>query len=234
MCGRFTLYTDLQTLQARFQFNGLGSPIERHYNIAPTQEVLVVRNGERDRTAALMRWGLVPAWAEGASPRQSIINARGEEMAVKPAFRDALVNRRCLVLANGFYEWWRQGNARVPVYFTLRSEEPFAFAGLWEERRSATGALARSCTIITTRPNALMEPIHNRMPAILHPDLEEAWLDPTERDPLALTALVSEPYRSTEMAARPVSKLVNSARFDTPDCIVPATDEMVADQPSLF
>ena len=234
MCGRFTLCTDLQTLQARFQFGGLGSSLERHYNIAPTQEVLVVRGDEGERSAGLMRWGLVPSWAEGPSPRQSMINARGEEMAVKPAFRDALVHRRCLVLANGFYEWRRQGSARLPVYFTLKSEEPFAFAGLWEKRQSAGGAWTHSCTIVTTRPNALMEPVHNRMPAILRPELEEVWLDPAERDPLALTALVSEPYRASEMVARSVSKLVNSPRFDTSDCITPATDETVVDQPTLF
>ena len=163
-----------------------------------------------------------------------MINARGEDMAVKPAFRNAAARRRCLVIADGFYEWKREGRRRLPMYFTLKSEEPFAFAGLWERWQSPEGELVHSCAIVTTRPNALVAPIHDRMPAMLTPSLEDVWLDEAEQDPLALTALVAEPYRAEDMAARFVSPMVNSAGFDAPECIAPAGEAEGAGQGGLF
>ena len=163
-----------------------------------------------------------------------MINARGEDMAVKPAFRNAVARRRCLVIADGFYEWKREGRRRLPVYFTLKSEAPFAFAGLWERRRSPEGELVHSCAIVTTRPNDLVAPIHDRMPVMLTPSLEDVWLDEAEQDPLALTALVAEPYRAEDMAARFVAPMVNSAGFDAPECIEPAGEAEGAGQGGLF
>ena len=226
MCGRFTLYTDLRTLQARFGLDVVEAEVGRRYNIAPTQQVLTARGDGGGRRGELMRWGLLPSWASHSpSPRASMINARGEDMAVKPAFRNAVARRRCLVIADGFYEWKREGRRRMPVYFTLKSEAPFAFAGLWERRQSPEGELVHSCAIVTTRPNALVAPIHDRMPAILTPSLEDVWLDGAEQDPLALTALVAEPYRAEDMASRVVSAMVNSAGIDAPECIAPVGEE---------
>ena len=226
MCGRFTLYTDLRTLQARFGLDVVEAEVVRRYNIAPTQQVLTARGDGGERRAELMRWGLLPRWASPSpSPRASMINARGEDMAVKPAFRNALARRRCLVIADGFYEWKREGRRRMPVYFTLKSEAPFAFAGLWERWQSPEGELVHSCAIVTTRPNALVAPIHDRMPAILTPSLEDVWLDGAEQDLLALTVLVAEPYRAEDMAARVVTPMVNSAGIDAPECIAPGGEE---------
>ena len=226
MCGRFTLYTDLRTLQARFGLDVVEADVRRRYNIAPTQQVLTARGDGGGRRGELMRWGLLPSWASPSpSPRASMINARGEDMAVKPAFRTAVARRRCLVIADGFYEWKREGRRRQPVYFTLKSEGPFAFAGLWERWQSPEGELVHSCAIVTTRPNALVAPIHDRMPVILTPSLEDVWLDGAEQDPLALTALVAEPYRAEDMAARFASPMVNSAGIDAPECIAPSGEE---------
>ena len=233
MCGRYTLYTDLGALQARFGLDVVAAAVGRRYNIAPTQQVLTARGDGGGRRGELMRWGLLPSWAS-PSPRGSMINARGEDMAVKPVFRNALMRRRCLVIADGFYEWKREGRRRAPVYFTLKSEGPFAFAGLWERRRSPEGEWVHSCAIVTTRPNALVAPIHDRMPAMLTPSLEDAWLDEGEQDPLSLTALVAEPYRAEDMAARVVSPMVNSAGTDAPECIAPAGEEEGVGQGGLF
>ena len=235
MCGRFTLYTDLRTLQARFGLDVVEAEVGRRYNIAPTQQVLTAREDGGERRGELMRWGLLPAWASPSpSPRASMINARGEDMAVKPAFRNAVARRRCLVIADGFYEWKREGRRRLPVYFTLKSGGPFAFAGLWERWQSPEGELVHSCAIVTTRPNALVAPIHDRMPAMLTPSLEDVWLDGAEQDPLALTALVAEPYRAEDMAARFVAPMVNSAGIDAPECIAPSGEAEEAGQGGLF
>ena len=217
MCGRYSLVMDLSVLAQRFEFDDAGLSADPAYNIAPTQQALTVREGEGGRTAAFMRWGLIPPWANDASIGARMINARAETAAEKPAFRTALRRRRCLVLADGFYEWRKvEGSkAKRPMRIVLKTGEPFAFAGLWEEWRNPDGVLVPSCTIITTTPNDLLAPIHDRMPVILSRDAEPLWLDASIGDP-GLLANVLRPYPADAMDAYEVSSLVNSAVNDTP------------------
>ena len=212
MCGRYSLTADLGELAGRFEFDGDWEAFERRYNIAPTQEVLTVVGGET-RRAGYMRWGLIPFWAKNASIGSRMINARAETVAEKPAFRNSLRRRRCLVLADGFYEWQRVGKTKRPYRIVMRSGEPFAFAGLWETWRDPEGTVIPSCTIITTTPNDLLKPIHNRMPVILPKDIEEFWLDESVDDPIALGSVLT-PYPDDVMEAYEVSPLVNSAAND--------------------
>ena len=168
-----------------------------------------------------MRWGLIPSWAKDPSIGNRMINARGETVAEKPSFRNALQRRRCLVLADGFYEWQKVGKAKRPMRIVLKSREPFAFAGLWESWRNPDGEAVRSCTIVTTQANEALRPIHERMPVILPREMEEFWLDGDVTDPAALTdVLLSYPDESVE--AYEVSSLVNKATNNGPDLIVPA------------
>ena len=162
MCGRYSLILTIGELQNRFEFDGERLGYAPAYNIAPTQNVLTVVGGE------YMRWGLIPLWAKDMSIGSRMINARSETVAEKPSFRNALRRRRCLVLADGFYEWQRVGKSKRPMRIVMRSGEPFAFAGLWETWKDPEGTVIPSCTIITTTPNDLLRPIHNRMPVILN------------------------------------------------------------------
>ncbi len=220
MCGRYTLATDLRTLAERFAFDGSGIVHRARYNIAPSQEVLALLNQE-GRQPALLRWGLIPPWAKDAEIGNRMINARAETVGEKPTFRRPLERQRCLILADGFYEWRKQGKRKVPVRVVLKSEEPFAFAGLWERWRAGSEEEVRSCVIITSSPNELMETIHDRMPVILTREAEEQWLDPKLRDPEKLSKLLV-PYPGEEMKAYPVSTMVNSPRNDSRACIEPA------------
>ena len=219
MCGRFTLTTDLDRLQERFAFRATELSYAPRYNIAPTQPVLTLIKEEEYR-AGFLRWGLIPSWAKDAAIGDRMINARAETVAEKPSFRRALQKRRCLVLADGFYEWRKEGKKKTPLYIALKSREPFSFAGLWETWQSPAGETIRSCTIITTTPNTLMESIHNRMPVILPREAEALWLDQTIEDPQMLLPLLT-PYIAKAMEAYAVSPLVNSPRNDTPACIEP-------------
>ncbi len=220
MCGRYTLTADLDQLQLRFGFEEkLPSYIAR-YNIAPTQEVLAVTNHGPGNHAQLMRWGLIPFWAKDTKIGSRMINARAETVMESPSFRQAFQRRRCLVLADSFYEWKKAAGARTPMRIMLKSGEPFGFAGLWETWRGPDGGEVRSCTIITTAPNSLMEPIHNRMPVILPREAEAQWLRGNGVDVSALRELLI-PYSATEMEAYEVSTAVNSARYDAPDCVIP-------------
>ena len=189
MCGRYSLATDIEGLDERFTFRCEGLPHRPRFNIAPTQEVLTVTNDGSQNQAQLMKWGLIPFWAKDPSIGSRMINARAETVAERPAFRQAFQRRRCLVLADGFYEWMKVGKSKVPMRITLRSGQPFGFAGLWETWKSPEGALVRSCTIITTTPNEVMEPIHNRMPVILPREAEGLWLAPGQTPASALKAL---------------------------------------------
>ena len=220
MCGQYSLVMDLSVLAQRFEFDDAGLSAEPAYNIAPTQQALTVREGGNGREAAFMRWGLIPSWAKDASIGARMINARAETVAEKPAFRTALRRRRCLVLADGFYEWQRvEGSkAKRPMRIVLKTGEPFAFAGLWEEWRNPEGIPIQSCTIITTAPNELLAPIHDRMPVILSRDAEPLWLDVSIGDP-GLLANVLRPYPCDAMDAYEVSPLVNSATNDTPEVL---------------
>ncbi|MBI4551007.1 MAG: SOS response-associated peptidase [Candidatus Latescibacteria bacterium] len=224
MCGRYTLATDRTTLSETFPQLTLPDVLPPRYNIAPSQEVAVVAN-TGERVLASFRWGLIPSWAKDPGIGHKMINARAESLAEKPSFRTAYQRRRCLILADGFYEWAQQpgSKTKIPVYIRLRSGRPFGFAGLWEVWRPADGPPVFSCTIITTTPNELMERIHHRMPVIVKPDAYEQWLDPHEQPPERLDGLLV-PYPAAEMIAYPVSSLVNNPKMDSPACIEPVRD----------
>lgn len=221
MCGRFTLTLTGEQLSLAFPWLSETQASTPRYNIAPSQLVSVVPNRE-ERQIESFRWGLVPSWAKDPAIGNRMINARAETLADKPSFRTAYRRRRCLVLADGFYEWRSvPGSKRkTPYYIRLDSQDPFAFAGLWETWRGPDGDWIPSCTIITTQPNELIEPIHNRMPAILPPDHYSLWLDPAELQPSVLDPLLG-PYPASEMTAFPVSTLVNDPRNDLAQCIAP-------------
>lgn len=219
MCGRFTLTADREQLEERFSFQATSLAVTPHYNIAPSQPVLAVIGAE-ERRGGFLRWGLIPSWAKDPSIGDRMINARAETAAEKPSFRRALQKRRCLVLADGFYEWKKEGKSKTPMYIRLQSHQPFGFAGLWETWQSPDGAKIHSCTILTTEPNALMAPIHHRMPVILSREGEAVWLDRAVETPEQLLPLLA-PYPAEAMEAYAVSTAVNSPRNDTPGCIAP-------------
>ncbi|MGC9393254.1 MAG: SOS response-associated peptidase [Anaerolineae bacterium] len=219
MCGRFTLGVNLDDLIEAFPDFTFPPETEPRYNIAPTQNVMVVPNNTAGHVS-FFRWGLIPSWAKDPAIGNRLINARGETLAEKPSFRAAYLRRRCLILADGFYEWQVVPGSKTkqPMYIQLATKKPFAFAGLWELWRPDDTPIL-SCTIITTEPNALLAPIHNRMPVILPPDAYALWLDPAEQKPAALNHLLT-PYPAGLMTVYPVSRLVNSPSNDTPDVVI--------------
>ncbi len=225
MCGRFTLTVDTSQLQESFPWLQVDGQVVPRFNIAPSQPVAVVPNNKENKLDFFV-WGLIPSWAKDPEIGNRLINARAETLAEKASFRTALRRRRCLVLASGFYEW-RQDPGRkskTPMYVTLKSGKPFAFAGLWDAWHSPDGSTILSCTIVTTAPNQLMAPIHNRMPVILPEATYPLWLDPQEHAPDELQGLLT-PYPEAEMAAFPVSRMVNSPENDLPQCIAPLAEE---------
>ena len=221
MCGRYTLRT-LAAELAEF-FDLFRDPVwAPRYNIAPTQSVLVVRQAlhASHREAVSMRWGLVPSWSKSLTG-PPLFNARSETVAEKPSFRAAFKRRRCLIPADGFYEWQViSPKQKQPHYITLRSGSPFAFAGLWETWQPPQGPPVDSCTVLTTSANSFMQPLHNRMPVILSPDEYPLWLDPELTEPDPLLPLLDQ-YPSGELSAHPVTTLVNSVRNDSSELIVP-------------
>jgi putative SOS response-associated peptidase YedK len=222
MCGRFTLVTRPEDIAAEFGVSDFSVSHEARYNIAPTQDVLVLLAGGGERQLAKFRWGLVPRWAQEINTRYSMINARAETLTEKPAYRQPFASQRCLVLADGFYEWQKLGNGKVPMYIRLKSRRPFGFAGLWDTWQPADGGdPLRSCTIITTTPNALLAPIHNRMPVILPPKAIDTWLQAQAAAQEELQGLL-RPYPADELEAYAVSRYVNNPANDSPRCIEPA------------
>ncbi|HLF25973.1 MAG TPA: SOS response-associated peptidase [Anaerolineae bacterium] len=223
MCGRFTLTVNPDELQEKIPWLNVpaDAPLAPRYNIAPSQSIPVVTNTGKHELE-LFRWGLIPSWAKDPAVGNRLINARAETLSEKPAFRAAFKRRRCLILADGFYEWRKEPDSKTktPMYIRLKSDEPFAFAGLWEVWRSPEEETVLSATIITGEPNSLVAKIHDRMPVILKPDAYERWLDPAEQAPQALAGLL-KPYPATQMKAYPVSKLVNKPGVDSPECIAP-------------
>lgn len=220
MCGRFARTTNEDKLQARFGFDDpQGTLLKPRYNIAPTQMHPVVVVESDRRVLKLMKWGLVPFWSKDATIGYKMINARSEGIENKNSFKNPLRKRRCLVLADGFYEWKKDKGAGVPYFIRLKSGEPFAFAGLWDRWDKGKEPL-QTFTIITTDNNELIRPIHNRMPVILHQKDEAVWLDPELRDPEKLLTLL-KPYPSDEMEMYEVSTIVNSPKNDVPECIKP-------------
>ena len=192
------------------------------YNIAPTQIVAVVRFDAENarRGLRLAKWGLIPFWAKDTSIGSRLINARAETAADKPAFRAAFKYRRCLVPADGFYEWKRLDKKRQPYFFGSADDKPLAFAGLWERWEGPDGEVIESCTILTTDANELLQPIHDRMPVILKAEDYDLWLDPAVQQPKVLQPLL-KPYPSEEMSGHPVTSKVNKAAYESPDCIKP-------------
>jgi putative SOS response-associated peptidase YedK len=221
MCGRYKIVTDAQALYDAFQVEAEmnTAPLER-YNVAPATDQLVVVSEGGHRMARWHRWGLIPHWAKDKSIGYKTINARGESVAAKPAFRAALRQRRCLVPATGFYEWKVLAGGKQPYLIRLKSGALFSFAGLWETWSGPEGEV-RSFTIITTEPNELMARIHNRMPAIIPRAQYARWLDPALREPAELQMMIAS-YPAGEMQAVPVSARINNARNQGADLIEPA------------
>ncbi|MSO70694.1 MAG: SOS response-associated peptidase [Alphaproteobacteria bacterium] len=218
MCGRYTLTTTIAQLAAAFDLANLPN-LPARANIAPTQEVAAVRLEEGVRRLALLRWGLIPSFAKDTRLAASMINARAETVAEKPSFRTAFRRRRCLILADGFYEWRVEGKNKQPYRITLASGAPLAFAGLWEMWTPSNGETVVSCTIVTCAANEVLVSLHDRMPVILPPEAVGAWLDPKSQ-PEDLQGLL-RPYPAKEMTYYPVSTRVNSVRNDDAGCIAP-------------
>ena len=217
MCGRFLLLTSGKDIAEAFDLTGFPELAPR-YNIAPTQPVVAVRASASGRAAALLRWGLVAPWAKDT--KQSPINARSETVAEKPTFRHALRKRRCLVPADGFYEWAAAGSRKQPFCFRPGDGRPFAFAGLWEHWEGPDGPL-ESCCILTTTANDLVRPVHDRMPVIVPERHWSAWLDAGLQEAGTLLPLL-RPFPSDAMRAHPVGQLVNNPRNDGPECLAQA------------
>lgn len=218
MCGRFTLKTSPAALQAELNLL-VGHELAPRFNVAPSQRVAVVTN-HGDRKVELFRWGLIPSWAKEASIGNRMINARAETLAEKPSYRTPLKKRRCLVLADGFYEWKTDGKRKTPVYIQMASQRPFAFAGLWETWRNERDEIVPTCTIITTTPNPFMSRYHDRMPVILPPDRFAQWLSPDPTEANVLLPLLT-PWEGEPLQAHYVSTLVNSPANDRPECMDP-------------
>jgi putative SOS response-associated peptidase YedK len=222
MCGRFTLTVDPADIKDTFSDYIFPTQFAPRFNIAPTQPVLAIPNDGSNK-ADFFVWGLIPSWAKDPSIGNRLINARGETLAEKPSFRGSYKYKRCLILADGFYEWKKQPGTKtkVPHFIHMKDRKPFAFAGLWDEWNSSDGSQIRSCTIVTTEPNDFMAPIHNRMPVILPPDAYTQWLDSAPQSRENLDPLM-KPYLPEEMAAYPVSMVVNNPKNDRAECVVPA------------
>ena len=224
MCGRYTLRHTTQQIVARFAvtdvvdatFAEMRADAPR-YNIAPTQPIAVVTENS-PRALQMMRWGLVPSWAKDPSIGSRLLNARAETLIEKPSFRTALSRRRCIIPADGFYEWKKAGKIKQPLRIRRKDDELFAFAGLWDEWQSPDGSPLRTCTIITVGANSVLADIHDRMPAMLRPEDEAAWLDGSTSAVPELLSLLA-PYPDDEIEAYPVSLAVNSVANDNSACI---------------
>ena len=219
MCGRFTLTQSSEAIADTFDLADVPT-IAPRYNIAPTQPISVIRSPDAnaDREFTYLTWGLVPSWSKDPSIGARLINARAETVAEKPSFRAAFKRRRCLIAADGFYEWQRSPEGKQPYYFHLDHHRPFGFAGLWEHWENGNGDVIESCTILTTEANDVLRPIHDRMPVIVSPDDYDLWLDPTLEKSDRLYAIL-HPYSEAEMVSYPVSAKVNNPRNDSPECI---------------
>lgn len=224
MCGRFALYATPEELIDAFDLEEVSEDYGPAFNIAPTLQVAVVPN-RPTRRLRMARWGLIPSWAKDRSIGSRMINARSETLKDKPSFRSAFKRRRCLVLASGFYEWKKEGKAKVPHFIRMKTKRPFAFAGLWEIWKDPDGdpesEKVASCTIVTTSANALIAPIHKRMPVILPAAAIDPWLDQSLEDPEALLELL-QPHDPDGMEVFPVSTYVSKAGNEGASCIEPA------------
>ncbi len=220
MCGRFTLSGNTQELATLFDLDSVPELTPR-YNIAPTQAVAAIRITQHSakRELTFFNWGLIPSWAKDIKMGSRMINARSETVAEKPAYRAAFKRRRCLVPADGFYEWQKLDGYKQPHYIGMKDHVPFAIAGLWEHWEGGDGSVIESCTLLTTTPNDLVSSLHNRMPVIIHPEDYDDWLLPAPDTGLLMHLL--RPYPAEEMVAYPVGTVVNSPANDSPACIEP-------------
>jgi putative SOS response-associated peptidase YedK len=224
MCGRYTISADPKQLAERFDAALPAGAVESRYNAAPSQTLPTLLNEDDERVIQLLRWGLVPHWSKEPTTDYSMINARAETLEQKSTFKQALYKRRCLVLADGFYEWQKPADGgskskKIPMRFTLTTGEPFAFAGLWDVWRNDQGEILKTFTIITTSANDVVAPVHNRMPVILLPENEKHWLDNNAGPDVWRDML--RPYPTDLMKVYPVSTRVNSASVDDPSLIKP-------------
>ena len=219
MCGRYRLSRRKQIIEEYFETAAWNDDWNPRYNIAPTQPVPVIRQHPKEpvRQISTMRWGLIPHWAKDPSIATGTINAKSETAATKPAFRDPLKFRRCLIPADAFYEWKRTGTSKQPYCFEGNDGELFAFAGLWDNWKNAEGQWIKTCTIMTTTPNAVTSTIHDRMPVILDPDGYDLWLDPGMNDVAGVSELL-KPFDARRMRGYPVSSRVNHVGNDDEEC----------------
>ncbi len=221
MCGRFTLSASLENIIQQFDVENELVFFPR-YNIAPTQNIPVIcQTDNSSRQLVEMRWGLIPSWMKEENIGSGLINARAETIESKPSFRSAFKKRRCLIVADGFYEWKTENDIKVPYYIHLKEKHPFGMAGLWERWVSDAGHAIESCTIITTDANKTLSPIHHRMPVIIAADNYASWLDPGNEDVVQLKTLLT-PNSKDQMAFYTVSRHVNNPRNDDSACIEPA------------
>ncbi len=218
MCGRYRLSRRKQIIEEHFTASGEEDWIPR-YNIAPTQPVPVIRQNLKEpiRELSLVRWGLIPSWAKDSSAAVKMINARSETASTKPAFRGALKSRRCLIPADGFYEWQKTGKGKQPYCFEVNEGELFAFAGIWDSWKGPSGYAVDTCSILTTTPNAVTSAVHDRMPVILDPDGYDLWLDPGVRDVRVASELL-KPCDARLMRCYPVSARINHVANDDERC----------------
>jgi putative SOS response-associated peptidase YedK len=206
MCGRYRLSRRKQLVDEYFGSVSEEEDWEPRYNIAPNQSVAVIRQNPKApvRELSLMRWGLIPSWAKDSSVAAQMINARSETAGTKPVFRDALRSRRCLIPADGFYEWKQDGKTKQPFCVQVNQGQLFAFAGLWDRWKDPSGNWMKTCSILTTTPNAVTSAVHDRMPVILDPDTYDLWLDPGMKD-MGTASELLKPYDALQMQCHPVS-----------------------------
>jgi len=233
MCGRYRLSRRKQIIEEHFDSISGEEDWSPRYNVAPTQPIPVIRQNPKEpiRQLSLMRWGLIPSWAKDSSGAASMINARSETASTKPAFRDAMKSRRCLIPADGFYEWMRTGKTKQPYCFEVGEGALFAFGGLWDRWKDPSGNWVKSCSILTTTPNAVTSAVHDRMPVILDPDSYDLWLDPGMQNVAAVDELL-KPYDARLMRCFPISTRINSVVNDDAACSAPV--EVVEIQDRLF
>ena len=222
MCGRFVGYRKLEELEEFFPIDRSTCEVVANYNVAPSQEVLAIFNHQGQNWLEKFHWGLVPFWAKDPDIGNRMINARRETVAEKPAFKNAFRKRRCLIIADGFYEWKTTKGQKQPIFITRPDKKPLAFAGLWEtwNRQDQQNDTYRSCTIITVAACEALRDIHHRMPAILKPGMYERWLDPQNEDVERLKDMLQKGLIA-DLVSYPVSKQVNSTRKNDPSCIQP-------------
>ena len=221
MCGRFVGYRNLDELKQIFPIDQSACEVSASYNVAPSQEILAIFNNQGENWLDKFHWGLVPFWSKDPSIGNRMINARAETITEKPSFRNAFKKRRCLIIADGFYEWQGPKGQKQPMFITLRDKTPFAFAGLWETwGQKQPEIVYKSCTIITTEACKALRDIHHRMLVIFKPEAYEFWLNPDNQDVTALKKILKEAIL-TDLVSHPVSKQVNSTHNNDASCIDP-------------